>query len=169
MVHKRRKSTSRFSSPLWSDDSEIKLQSSNSGRYLRILPDGSIDCRSHGNTDWARFTVTHARNSGCVRLRNIGDPSHFLGIDRQGRLLVCDGGKDAELVPLCQGNNKEQVALHGALHPGQFYHIGCDKDGNMLKPSRVRNDAEEATFVVSEARMETAQEGCCSSCSCLVM
>jgi len=113
----------------------IQLRCAASGKFLRILPNGSVD-GSGGNGPWAHFALI--QENGSVRLQNVGNQSHFLQILPNGTVNGKGHGTgDSSLFELVNGDN-DTVALAqkgnyirvdadsvatGGVHPGSWMTI----------------------------------------------
>eukprot|EP00294_Goniomonas_avonlea_P006781 CAMPEP_0114561842 /NCGR_PEP_ID=MMETSP0114-20121206/12215_1 /TAXON_ID=31324 /ORGANISM="Goniomonas sp, Strain m" /LENGTH=240 /DNA_ID=CAMNT_0001747495 /DNA_START=21 /DNA_END=739 /DNA_ORIENTATION=+ len=113
----------------------IQLRCAASGKFLRILPNGSVD-GSGGNGPWAHFALI--QENGSVRLQNVGNQSHFLQILPNGTVNGKGNGTgDSSLFELVNGDN-DTVALTqkgnyirvdadsvatGGVHPGSWMTI----------------------------------------------
>ena len=121
----------------------ITLTNVVTGKNLRIKKDGSVDALG-GNGPWAKFVVDPSP-SGYLRLRSVGEPTHYLAL-RGGEASCGRGGPNCQLSVFRSGDG-----AHCFRHAARDEGVGFHNDGS-VKPGTKTGFGRAAQFRVSFVR-----------------
>lgn len=124
------------------DGNIVILHSQNTGKNLRIMPDGSVNGHG-GNGDKAQFKV-HKNGKGIIKFQNVDNPHHWLRITNDHKL--CGKGSGGHH---CQFKKIRHDA--GVFSFESVEHRGCHiglKDNGDAKPANNTGTGKASRFSV---------------------
>lgn len=120
----------------------IRLRSANSGKYLRVMRDGEVNCTGGKGPDGV--FVVHRLDANHLKLSSAESPRYWLRVDAGGELRS-DGNGSASSQFVVKHDSRFNISLSPVDNVDG--HLGATDRGALLNTGAARSTAE-GRFVV---------------------